>query len=213
MLGAAARVGGRAVGRGPWPVTTCARLGGFAAAQSVCNQRANCGLQPAARRVWGWFSRIMRAMLENIRQRRRLHTVVLTVFSLLWLVAMLSGVRVRAMPMPVPMGGDTVLAAMQHSLCISDAALSAGDAEYAAWLEAASQTTDAPAPDLDHSEHAGPHCLLCVAVMGPAAFALQVVPYPEPAHPHRWKQPPHFPPALQISAPLPARGPPLLFLA
>ncbi len=28
-------------------------------------------------------------------------------------------------------GGDTVLAAMQHSLCISDAALSAGDAEYA----------------------------------------------------------------------------------
>lgn len=155
----------------------------------------------------------MRAMLENIRQRRRLRTVVLTVFTLLWLVAMLSGVRVRAMPMPVQMGGNAVLAAMQHSLCISDAALSAGDAEYAVWLEAALQGSDAPAPDPDHSEHAGPHCLLCVAVMGPAAFALQVVPYPEPAHPHRWKQPPHFPPALQISAPLPPRGPPPLFLA
>lgn len=211
MLGAAVRVAGRAAGERP--VSTCARRGVFAAAQSVCNQRAKCGLQRTARRVWGWFSRIMRAMLENIRQRRRLHTVVLTVFTLLWLVAMLSGVRVRAMPMPVPMGGDTALAAMQHSLCISDAALSAGDAEYAAWLEAALQGSDAPAPDPDHSEHAGPHCLLCVALMAPAAFALQVVPYPEPAHPHRWKQPPHFPPALQISAPLPPRGPPPLFLA
>ena len=155
----------------------------------------------------------MRAMLENIRQRRRLHTVVLTVFTLLWLVAMLSGVRVRAMPMPVPMGGDAVLSAMQHSLCISEAALPASDAEYIAWLEADLNATDAPPPDLDHSEHAGPHCLLCVALMGPAAFALQVVQYPEPAHPHRWKQPPHFPPALQISAPLPPRGPPSLFRA
>ena len=143
-------------------------------------------------------------MLENLRRRRHLHTVVLTVFTLLWLVAMLSGVRVRAMPMPVPLGGDTALLAMQHSLCVSDAALPASDTEHAN-----GHAADAPTADPDHSEHAGPHCLLCVALMAPAAFALQVAQYPEPAHPHRWQRPPHFPPALQISAPLPPRGPPV----
>lgn len=151
-------------------------------------------------------------MLENIRRRRRLHTVVLTVFALLWLVAMLSGARVRAMPLPGPLHDDVaMLDSMQHSLCVSDARQAASGAEYAAWLD---EVLNAPVstPDAaEHSGHEGPHCLLCIGLMGPPAFALQVVPYPVPAEGLAWKQPAHFPPALQISAPLPPRGPPATF--
>ncbi|WP_284336450.1 hypothetical protein [Comamonas sp. NoAH] len=153
-------------------------------------------------------------MLESIRRRKRMHTVVLTVFALLWLVAMLTGAPARALSMPAHAGGDTALAAaMQHSFCVADWGTQPdGDAsamEYAAWMDDAWHTPS-ESDAADHREHVGPHCLLCIGLMAPSAFVLQVLPYPQPRYQNGWIEPPHFPSALQIRAPLPPRGPPFI---
>lgn len=80
-------------------------------------------------------------MLERIRQSRRLHAVVVTAFALLLLVAMLSGVRVRAATAPAT--HETLTQSMLHSLCLpqdAPAAAASQQQAYEEWLLSAFDT-------------------------------------------------------------------------
>jgi hypothetical protein len=155
-------------------------------------------------------------MLEQIRRNRRLGYWVLALCAMLWLVAMLAGVRVRAMPWPDASTPEASAAAMEqavlHDICtvVDDAApdpnarLSPTPGEHAAGHGSSS--------DASHS-HQDPDCLLCIALSPPATVALQVYKPPRPVHGPVWLAPAHFPPALQAAAPLPPRGPPASFHA
>jgi hypothetical protein len=165
-------------------------------------------------------------MLEQIRRNRRLGLWVLVLCAMLWLVAMLAGVRVRAMPWPDAATPETSAAAMEqavlHNICtVVDEANEANEGLGAD----APQSTSAPASEMDghagmhgdapassHS-HQDPDCLLCIALSPPATVALQIYKPPRPVHGPVWLAPAHFPPALQAAAPLPPRGPPASFHA
>jgi hypothetical protein len=158
-------------------------------------------------------------MLEQIRRNRRLGYWVLALCAMLWLVAMLAGVRVRAMPWPdaaTAGASEASTAAMEqavlHDICtvVDDAApdpnasISPAPDGHAAGHGSSS--------DASHS-HQDPDCLLCIALSPPATVALQVYQPPRPVHGPVWLAPAHFPPALQAAAPLPPRGPPARFHA
>lgn len=147
-------------------------------------------------------------MLERIRQSRRLHAVVVTAFTLLLLVAMLSGMRVRAAM--VPAAHEALAQSMLHSLCLQDTAdaTSSPQQAYEDWLQTAFET---PPHSPAHDEHAGPHCVLCLALMLPLAIRLQAASYPVPHYRAPWLWPVLFPAAQPVRAPLPPRGPPPAF--
>lgn len=106
-------------------------------------------------------------MLERIRQSRRLHAVVVTAFALLLLVAMLSGVRVRAATAPAT--HETLTQSMLHSLCLPQDAPAAAASQQQAYEEWLLSAFDTPPATHAHDEHAGPHCVLCLALMLPPA--------------------------------------------
>lgn len=113
-------------------------------------------------------------MLERIRQSRRLHAVVVTAFALLLLVAMLSGVRVRAATAPAT--HETLTQSMLHSLCLPQDAPAAAASQQQAYEEWLLSAFDTPPATHAHDEHAGPHCVLCLALMLPPAIRLQAAP-------------------------------------
>lgn len=148
-------------------------------------------------------------MLERIRQSRRLHAVVVTAFALLLLVAMLSGVRVRAATAPAT--HETLTQSMLHSLCLPQDAPAAAASQQQAYEEWLLSAFDTPPAIHAHDEHAGPHCVLCLALMLPPAIRLQAAPYPVPHYLAPWLWPVLFPAAQPVRAPLPPRGPPASF--
>ena len=148
-------------------------------------------------------------MLERIRQSRRLHAVVVTAFALLLLVAMLSGVRVRAATAPAT--HETLTQSMLHSLCLPQDAPAAAASQQQAYEEWLLSAFDTPPATHAHDEHAGPHCVLCLALMLPPALRLQAAPYPVPHYRAPWLWPVLFPAAQPVRAPLPPRGPPASF--
>lgn len=142
-------------------------------------------------------------MLEQIRHNRRLHTVIFTVFTALWLVALLSGARVRGLPT----NSDTLAIAMHDSLCISEAeGATSSLLQMPLWVDAGVDQDHGSNP---HSNHQDPQCLLCIALSPPPAWSLQLAQYPEPVYLENWRLPAHFPPSLQVAAQLPPRGPPV----
>lgn len=146
----------------------------------------------------------MQAMLEHIRRNHRLHTLVLGVFAALWLVALLAGAQVRALPMLA--SAHAAPAAMAHDLCM---ALGEGmDLPQAADVVGAP-----PAAAPEHGSHHDPDCLLCLALSPPPVLAVVVYRPPVPQPGFDWLAPAHFPPSQQAAAPLPARGPPAPFHA
>ncbi|WP_370680031.1 hypothetical protein [Comamonas sp. GB3 AK4-5] len=164
-------------------------------------------------------------MLELIRRNRRLGRWVLALCAMLWLVAMLAGVRVRVMPWPEAAATTPEAAmelAVQHDICtvMDDAAQPLGlvDGQATPNTPAAAPSPGAhagahgDAPASSHS-HQDPDCLLCIALSPPATVALQVYKPPRPVHGPVWLAPAYFPPALQAAAPLPPRGPPARFHA
>lgn len=167
-------------------------------------------------------------MLEQIRRNHRLSRWVLALCALLWLVAMLAGVRVRLMPWPeAAVTPEAVMEqAVLHDICtVVDGAappLGVADSPPASTPSLGSPAA-APAvgdhagwhgegPDSSH-RHQDPDCLLCIALSPPATAALQVYKPPRPVQGPVWLAPAHFPPALQAAAPLPPRGPPASFHA
>ena len=138
-------------------------------------------------------------MLEQLRHNRRLHTIVFMVFTALWLVALLSGARVRGLAT----SSDSLAVAMHESLCISEAE---GAASTLVQMGAQVDQDHSSNP---HSDHQDPQCLLCIALSPPPAWSLQLAQYPEPAYLENWRRPAHFPPSLQVAAQLPPRGPPV----
>lgn len=140
-------------------------------------------------------------MLEQIRRNRRLHMVIFTVFTALWLVALLSGARAREPVASV----DTLTAAMHDSFCFSEVEGAPSGSERIALLLLESEQHHDSNP---HSNHQDPQCVLCIALSPPSVFTLQLAQYPEPAYLENWLLPPHFPPSLQVAAQLPPRGPP-----
>ena len=165
-------------------------------------------------------------MLEQIRRNRRLGTVVLWLCVVLWLVALLAGVRVRAVPAPV-------VAVPLHAVAVADAACGDHAAQRGAAVAAVSPASPASAHGADHGAHAvpahdaalppeprhehdshhGPDCVLCIALSPPAAVAVVVYRPPVPHQGLDWRAPAQQPPSLLAAAPLPARGPPAPFHA
>jgi hypothetical protein len=140
----------------------------------------------------------MPSMLERIRRNRRLGSLVLAVFTMLWLVALLAGVRVRTVDLP----SQAAALAMQQDICTT-----AVNAQP--WT---AQLADATAAnDSSHGSHHGPDCLLCIALSPPPQLLVQVYRPPAPIQARVWLAPAHFPPSWQATAPLPPRGPPLTF--
>lgn len=130
-------------------------------------------------------------MLQRLRQRRSLHAVVFTVLALAWLVALAAGVQTRAALVQIQAADvcSTQNAHAPHG--------QSGDAD------ASSGYTHQHAPD----------CLLCIGLATPPAFALAVGRPPVPtAHQDR-RSPTQVTLAWRAQAPLPARGPPVLFRA
>lgn len=179
---------------------------------------------------------IIAGMLEQIRRNRRLGTVVLVGCIVLWLVALLAGVQVRALPVTVPVLATASAAAAQdvldHTVCsaVAEGLDGAADALQAvapsgapaspAHAGHASDGADsihvadgmaARAEDAAHEGHQGHHgpdCLLCIALSPPAAVAVVVYRPPVPRQGLDWRAPAQQPPSLLAAAPLPARGPP-----
>ncbi|MEG2999794.1 MAG: hypothetical protein RR855_04520 [Comamonas sp.] len=163
-------------------------------------------------------------MLEQIRRNRRLGTVVLWLCAALWLVALLAGVRARAMPLPAPTAAvalhPTPHAAPHGAAAAADPAPPAGAAvqQAAAAMDTAHPAADAAhesahASTQEHDGHHGPDCLLCIALSPPAAVAVVVYRPPVPRQGLDWRAPAQQPPSLLAAAPLPARGPPAPFHA
>jgi hypothetical protein len=144
-------------------------------------------------------------MLQRLRSRPRFSAVITAVFALLLLVASLAGVQVRVLAQPMA----AVLAA---DICSVNAPV-----QDLALVHVDHQTSDDLLPDgsdshADHSEHSvhGADCVLCMAMALPLAFAADVHRPAAPAfHPQWQAQAAHSPQAP--GAPLPARGPPLVF--
>jgi hypothetical protein len=126
-------------------------------------------------------------MLQRIRRHRRLGSVVLTVFTFAWVVALWANVQLRqALP-----GAD-----LAHlDIC------------FAAPL-------GEPPPDASSAahvnHHADPGCLLCIALATPPALVLAAARQPAPCeHPAQRARPP-VAAAWRAQAPLPPRGPPFI---
>ncbi|MPM90717.1 hypothetical protein SDC9_137839 [bioreactor metagenome] len=134
-------------------------------------------------------------MLEPIRQSRRLAAAVTAVFAVLLMVAMLSGVRVRAVT--------------QHD----------GAHAQHAWMMAADICTshgavdvDLPAQaplDADHAGHHGADCVLCIALAPPLPFEADVHRPSAPAYRMAWSLLGDGIPAAPRGAAFPPRGPPV----
>lgn len=131
-------------------------------------------------------------MLQRLRQRRSLHAVVFTVLALAWLLALAAGVQTRA-----------ALAQLQAAdVCSTQNAHAphgqGGDADALA----------------GHAQHQhAPDCLLCIGLATPPALALAVGRPPVPAAHQDRRSPTQATLAWRAQAPLPARGPPVLFRA
>lgn len=125
-------------------------------------------------------------MLERIRQDRRLHVVLVTMFALAWLAALSAAVPART-----ALGGLPAA-----DLCVGP------QGSGGAW-----QTT--PAGDSRQGDHHEPHCLLCLALGTPSAIVPTAGHPPAPTVEQACR--PRAAPALawQVRAPLPARGPPV----
>lgn len=166
-------------------------------------------------------------MLEQIRRNRRLGTVVLWLCVVLWLVALLAGVRVRAVPAPVvavPLHAVADAADTPHEdhaahrgaavAAVSPASpASAHGADHGARAVPAHDAALPPEPRHEHDSHHGPDCVLCIALSPPAAVAVVVYRPPVPHQGLDWRAPAQQPPSLLAAAPLPARGPPTPFHA
>ena len=164
-------------------------------------------------------------MLEQIRRNRRLGTVVLWLCVVLWLVALLAGVRVRAVPAPavaVPLhaAADTADTAYGDHAAHRGAAVAAASpaaahdgADHGAHTVPAAGAPLTPEPSHEHDGHHGPDCVLCIALSPPAAVAVVVYRPPVPRQGLDWRAPAQQPPSLLAAAPLPARGPPAPFHA
>jgi len=126
-------------------------------------------------------------MLQRMRQNRRLHAVVFTVFGLAWLAALVAGVQTR-----------TALAQFQPpDLCIA--------VQDAHALHDQDGGANAPA---GHAHHHTPDCLLCIALAAPPAAQLAVGRSPVPMA-HQGRPGPVLAVAVwRARASLPARGPP-----
>ena len=166
-------------------------------------------------------------MLEQIRRNRRLGTVVLWLCVVLWLVALLAGVRVRAVPAPVvavPLHAVADAADTPHRdhaahrgagvAAVSPASpASAHGAGHGAHAVPAHDAALPPELRHEHDSHHGPDCVLCIALSPPAAVAVVVYRPPVPRQGLDWRAPAQQPPSLLAAAPLPARGPPAPFHA
>ena len=181
---------------------------------------------------------IIARMLEQLRRNRRLGTVVLMGCIVLWLVALLAGVQVRALPVMVhgsaavpaaaaqdlldhavcsvvPEGLDDAEVALQafaHSGAVESSPAHAAHAPDSADSVQVADGTAASAEDAAHEGHQGHHgpdCVRCIALSPPAAVAVVVYRPPVPRQGLDWRAPAQQPPSLQAAAPLPARGPPV----
>ncbi|QMV73546.1 hypothetical protein HS961_12310 [Comamonas piscis] len=142
-------------------------------------------------------------MLQRLRSRPRFSAVITAVFALLLLVASLAGVQVRVLAQPMA----AVLAA---DICSVNAPV-----QDVARVHADHSIADDLLPEGrdSHSDHAahGADCVLCIAMALPLAFAADVHRPAAPAFHQQWQaQAAHSP--LAPGAPLPARGPPLIFV-
>ncbi len=137
-------------------------------------------------------------MLESLRRSRRLQDWVAALFTALVLVAMFSGVRVRA-----------ALPPQMASVDICSASIDLAHAEHTA--SSTVQSSNAALETEEHSgaSHHGPDCLLCVSIAPPDAAPLVRYQPPRSASLTLWRFLPSSGAENALArAPLPPRGPP-----
>lgn len=140
-------------------------------------------------------------MLEHLRQNRRIARAVTALFAVLLLVAMLSGVRVRAVTHQD--GAADVHALVGADIC------SVGHG--AGGLDVAALATNGAGQVPDESSHQGHHgvdCVLCIALAPQEGFRRDVHYPPVPPFRLAWSLLGDAIPAPSNGAPFPPRGPP-----
>lgn len=126
-------------------------------------------------------------MLERIRRHQRLRTVLFTVFTLAWLVALLAGAQVRT-------ALDERNALLLETVCFTDPASSS--------MQGQAFNADT------HIHQHDPDCLLCIALATPSDEGAVDYRPPLPQAPLGHFAATHSVPVWRAQAPLPARGPP-----